>query len=375
MIADVASITQPDHRLICQALVGRVPGVESIVLVGSRALPWESTALKKSDYDIIVVLKLLALPFALRSLKSVERELGTQLGVSVTINPLLKWQARRAKGNLFLYKLKRQAVVLYGMDPRDYIDAGSLADVRIGKFFSYYFSTVKKFLEVQPPVLVNGNLTHEETLQTVYLLAKVILQVAELVVMVHGHFPATPGELLRYLQDLSEQAGRLGPDFRQDAILALQVREQRTVYDWLPLWSRTRSYLIATLELLGERCKPGPLSAAQVLQDLEQYRLNTRAANFQYFVLRLLFQFEIAWKSLMSKVPITDLVWKSAGWLLLAAEADRIRDDMMANAKQEIATFIDAPVLKRTSVSTDWVLYRDVVLRQWPFACTVIGVW
>ena len=101
-------------------MVRRVP-VRSIVLCGSRAT---GQARHDSDYDITAVMGLLSAITGYSQLKRIERELTSALGVGVSINPLTPLGMRRAKGSLFLYKVKHEGRTIYGPDLLRDLDCG-----------------------------------------------------------------------------------------------------------------------------------------------------------------------------------------------------------------------------------------------------------
>jgi predicted nucleotidyltransferase len=85
-----------------------------VILLGSRAT---GTALATSDYDVLVVTPLLRLPFVLGRLERVGTQLGEELGVSVSVNPLPPSRLSRRE-SLFTWKVRREGRVLWA--PRSF---------------------------------------------------------------------------------------------------------------------------------------------------------------------------------------------------------------------------------------------------------------
>jgi len=89
--------------------VGRVP----VVLAGSRAL---GAAGPESDWDVLAVLPLRRVPFAVRRLAAVSRELTAALGATVTVNAMPSFRLAYADRNLFVWKVATEGRVLAAPD-------------------------------------------------------------------------------------------------------------------------------------------------------------------------------------------------------------------------------------------------------------------
>ena len=89
---------------------GAVVGSCPIVLCGSRAT---GEAVPASDWDVVVVLPLMRIPFTLRRLQRVAARLERELATPVSLQPMPAARlARRRQRNLFAWKLAREGRVL-----------------------------------------------------------------------------------------------------------------------------------------------------------------------------------------------------------------------------------------------------------------------
>jgi predicted nucleotidyltransferase len=87
------------------ATMGDVP----VLLCGSRAT---GSASPMSDYDVLVGVPRLRLPFVVRCLEAAAAELNSELGVPVSLSPVPLHILRRRRPNLFVWKVQREARVL-----------------------------------------------------------------------------------------------------------------------------------------------------------------------------------------------------------------------------------------------------------------------
>lgn len=88
-----------------RSTVGSVP----VLLGGSRAV---GCAGERSDWDVVVVLPWPHALLALRPLARAARRLETQVGATISLNPLPAGLLRREPPRLFVWKLRREGVVL-----------------------------------------------------------------------------------------------------------------------------------------------------------------------------------------------------------------------------------------------------------------------
>lgn len=95
---------------LANAIAART-GTRDILLCGSRAV---GNACDESDYDVLVALPRRRIAFVLPRLAQLSRTLSSELGVSVTVNPLPSKGLRARRPNLFTWKLLQEARPLAG---------------------------------------------------------------------------------------------------------------------------------------------------------------------------------------------------------------------------------------------------------------------
>jgi len=91
--------------------IARRTNTRAVILCGSRAT---GGAQPDSDYDVLAVMPLLAVPLRLAHLHAAARELESELGVPVSINPLPSFRLRRPGRTLLVWKALTEGVVLAG---------------------------------------------------------------------------------------------------------------------------------------------------------------------------------------------------------------------------------------------------------------------
>lgn len=89
--------------------VHRAVGRKPVLLLGSRAT---GTANAVSDYDLLVLMPVVQIPFRLRRLRAAARDLSRSLGVPVSLNPFPASRLDREQ-SLFAWKIRREGRVLW----------------------------------------------------------------------------------------------------------------------------------------------------------------------------------------------------------------------------------------------------------------------
>ena len=180
MSAAVAS----DARLI-GAIHGAL-GKRPVILLGSRAV---GTAETGSDYDLLVVLPLVRVPFVLRRLRRVATQLGAELGVPVSVNPLPASTLRR-RGSLFTWKVCAEGRVLWAPTGFELAEPGS-APLDDRARFSYAASAALYLLEA---ALASGD-------ERARRLDKCLLHLAQIRLLETGRYESSLERALGALDD------------------------------------------------------------------------------------------------------------------------------------------------------------------------------
>jgi predicted nucleotidyltransferase len=136
----VSLTAAPEARLT--GAIHRALGRRPVILLGSRAI---GTARAASDYDVLVVMPLVRIPFVLRRLKRVAMRLGEELGVPVSVNPLPASRLKR-RTSLFTWKVRTEGRVLWAPTGFDLTDPGR-APLDNRARFSYAASAALFLLE------------------------------------------------------------------------------------------------------------------------------------------------------------------------------------------------------------------------------------
>lgn len=330
------------------------------------------------DYDIVVVVNAFVLPIAFPILKKAESDLSTALGTHVTVNPLLKYRAHHARGNLFLYKLKEEGLVLYGDDYKEIIETGPLCNMPPERFFSYFFSMTKKLLEKPwPDLVINGRLEDPETSRRLLLhLTKALLQLGDLYLLLHSRHAQTPDALVDRLAECADLEDDMGRGFRSTLTRLVALSRQGMAeeeIDAQALWFKVQDYVLQMFHTLCTHSWPAPLTPPNQGEEfLGSPRLNDYVVNLQYVALTLLLKRRLAVRALVSNPPITDRIWISLLWLLKATARGSVREEYVRKARDLIDGFLPGIPKKCGYGSQEWSRLRDAINARWSCACTVM---
>jgi predicted nucleotidyltransferase len=112
--ADARMHIADDARTAIVTALARRVRARAVIFCGSRAT---GAARVDSDYDVLVVLPLYAIPSRLGALDAAAHELEAVLGAPVSINPVPSFRLRRPGRTLLVWKARTEGVVLAGDVP------------------------------------------------------------------------------------------------------------------------------------------------------------------------------------------------------------------------------------------------------------------
>ncbi|MCP8315720.1 MAG: hypothetical protein H3Z52_12735, partial [archaeon] len=188
----------PKLPIICKEVLRQVPYVESIILCGSRA---KIKAISPySDYDVIVVMRTCLIPIYLSKLKKIEHMLSKRWGVKVGIDPMPMFRVRCAKGNLFLYKVKREGLTIWGKDLIALLDPGDAKDISLDWYFSYLSSLMREMVQTFDPVYLRS-LDQSTSKELTKSAAKALIGCGELFFLLRGFYVEDPDVMVSKLKE------------------------------------------------------------------------------------------------------------------------------------------------------------------------------
>ncbi|MEP7225201.1 MAG: nucleotidyltransferase domain-containing protein, partial [Actinomycetota bacterium] len=155
--------------------------VNEVVLCGSRAT---GQARADSDYDVLVVVPLLQIPFRLSRLNAAASDLESALGVRVSINPLPSFRLRRPGRTLLVWKALAEGTILAGTLP----PVPPIRGLEPVAARSYAMSGIRYLVEHLPPDLPVGEPLPERVRSDV---GKALLHAAQLRLLDRGEYAST----------------------------------------------------------------------------------------------------------------------------------------------------------------------------------------
>jgi predicted nucleotidyltransferase len=361
----------PDAVLerIVQAVTAEVP-TPSVWLVGSRAM---GQTVGSSDYDVVVVMNTFLVPIYLTRLKGIEQRLSNELKLKIAINPLPTFRLKRARGNLFLFKAKREGRVIYGRDCLGELEPGGIAEMSVERLISLLFSAIKELADGFEPGVEDVTGLSPAVARGA---AKAMLFSAELHLMLAGRYE-TGGEPQRAALAELRPSYPDCPGFDVDAFLAdldlaLRVRGGSPAADPVAFWSRAREHTTDLLLLLLRRESDSRDGALESLAS--RYFARRRwpfPRNARFFLLALLTKRGFFPASLLSPYSVEERLRAALLWLVLAAREDGSIDEAsLRRACEAIPGYSDTP---QKGGASRWREARRVVDGLWPAACPLMA--
>jgi predicted nucleotidyltransferase len=357
----------PNLMTICEEVIKNVP-VESIILCGSRATGQGIS--ENSDYDMPVVMKTYLIPFHLSRLKKVERSLNQKLGMNISLNPLPTLRIKRAKGNLFLYKVKREGITLYGRDFIKELDPGEIKDIPADRYFSFLFSAARDLIQNFDPRFLTEKPDQEEQRKILYDAAKAIIYCAELRLLLKGYYETNSEKIILRLSNLESD------DFMENLKVAVRIKKkgEDATLDPVKFWFKARFRIIGTFQILMHNFMKTPQMDTEAL--IEEYFTKENVdhlKNIQYFSLVLLNRKKIIGRSLITHTSVEDKMRIALLFLLMSLKPNiGIDPDKTERSYEILKTFTDIQYSKKLNILWGNIKYQ--INASWSFACTVIGV-
>jgi len=325
--------SEPTISRITAQIAETIPA-QSIYLLGSRA----QHPSYGDDYDVVVVMKSALIPIYLHRIKTLAEELTTELGSKVVISPLPTFRIQRAKGNLFLMKNSRTAMLLRGQHVMKRMDTGNSDDISLDWYFSYYFFLLKELLAV-----FDTKRPQEKE--------RIVLKISE------G---------LEYLSTVSSPLiARIASDYAgKTRVLALKGID----------WFETRNIMLALFaELMATTLQSEPNAIfKQVDTFLKRRKGKSQLKNFEYSALSFLKGELVRPDRIISRRLIIDR-YRAALILLAAAPSiNGVDSEMTSRAIQILKGCLS--MTKSQSVQESWENLRSALFENWDTAQSLMGL-
>ena len=367
----------PRFPIICKEVLQRIPIIESVIVCGSRATSHGvKLSNSRSDYDIAIVMKAIIIPFYLRRIKEIEDKLSKEFGVKVNLNPLPTFRIRNAKGNLFLFKMKREGIVIWGKDYISMLNSGSIKDIGIDWYFSYLSSLMKELARSFDPSFMH-EFGDRYSRQFAYSAAKALLGCGELLLLLRRNYESKPNAIVSKLGEcgLGGEIGNVG--FLESLRVASMVKQNSLaeVDDPLRFWFSARNCLLEMFRLLMRKLFHSYTIDLDklIVEYLKMTRGRSLLKNVEYSALTFFMKKEVFLKALFGRSLVVDRMRAALVWLLAAVKEDR----SLLRERLEKAYYSLEDYTRIGYSNDDTVLWRNIrytVLTYWPYACTVMGI-
>ncbi len=372
----------PRLSIISSEVIRNIPCIESVILCGSRAIIQGAKPLGTlSDYDVALVMKTPLIPFYLRRIKMVENKLSKKFGVKVNLNPLPTFRIRNAKGNLFLFKVKKEGITIWGKDYISMLDPGCIKDIGTDWYFSYLCSLMKEFVQNFDPSFIH-EFSVEHSKQPINGATKALLGCGELLLLLRGNYETEPKAIMNKLskyqrREVSSNGLIVDAVFLDSLRVALRIKENSTteVDDPLEFCLSAKNCLLKMFSLLMRYFfhSHTPDLGRLVVEYLKANKGKSPLKNAEYSALTFLMKREVFPKVLFSRLLVVDRMRAALIWLLVAIKEDR----SLCRERLEKAYYILEGYTRTGYSNDDTVLWRNIkytVLNYWPYACTVMGI-
>ena len=372
----------PRLSIISSEVIRNIPCIESVILCGSRAIIQGVKPLgMPSDYDVAVVMKTPLIPFYLRRIKMVENKLSKEFGVKVNLNPLPTFRIRNAKGNLFLFKVKKEGITIWGKDHIGMLDPGCIKDIGTDWYFSYLSSLMKEFAQNFDPSFIH-EFSAERSKQLINGAAKALLGCGELLLLLRGIYETEEKAIVNKLSEygrieVGDSSFFVNAGFLDSLHVALKVKVSSStkVDDPLEFCLSAKNYLLEMFQLLMRYFFNSYATNLDklVIQYMKAAKGKSLLKNTEYSALIFLIRREAFLKALFSMPLVVDRMRAALIWLLAAIKEDkRLCRKTLQKAYHILRDYT------RIRYSDDNIaLWRNIkwtICAYWPYASTVMGV-
>jgi len=371
----------PRLSIISNEVIRNVPYIESVILCGSRAITQEVKPLSMlSDYDVAVVMKTPLIPFYLRRIKMVENKLSKEFGVKVNLNPLPTFRIRNAKGNLFLFKVKKEGITIWGKDYISMLNTGCIKDIGTDWYFSYLSSLMKEFAQNFDPSFIH-EFSAERSKQLINGATKALLGCGELLLLLRGIYETEAKAIVNKLSEyecieVGCKSFIIDASFLDNLHVALNIKKDPStrIGDPLEFCLSAKNYLLEMFRLLMRHFYGlHTLNLDKmVIEYLKATKGKSLLKNAEYSALIFLIKREVFLKALFSMPLVADRMRAALIWLLATIKEDRT----LCRETLQKAYHILKDYTRIQYSNNDIGLWRNVkytLCSYWLYACTVMG--
>jgi predicted nucleotidyltransferase len=323
--ADARTRVADDARTAIVTALARRVRARAVILCGSRAT---GAARPDSDYDVLVVLPVYAIPWRLGALDAAAHELEAVLGAPVSINPVPSFRLRRPGRTLLVWKARAEGVVLAGDVPARPRTTPPPLTAQAAR--SYALSGLRYLIANVEPA---DGVVDRGTPRLAADVRKALLHAAQLRLLERG----------RYARSIAEAGSELDPDD------ALELERLVAEADTLASWRRAAEQL---LPWVGDH----------------ETQPRWRLGDLQYLVLSVLAR--------RRPYPGVLLASRSVRVQLASAVEMLVRAVGVDGAVQRAGVVAASACLPRSVRTGDatFTAVRDALEREWPLADPLVGL-
>lgn len=341
---------------LCKELM-HIPGVKSVILIGSRA---RGEAKTNSDYDFYVVVPTFFVPVIYKKLKKQERILKDELKSNVSISPMTLLRINRGR-DLLLLKTKKEGVTLCGRDYLTKIKVNAIDEILSDELFSYFFSAAYFLIEYFDP-------DEEISEKCLYNTAKTVMYCAETQLLINGIYDGKRDNIIK-------EIGQLGLTTNLDILkLAKVIMDDKIPQTANPInfWFSARDYLLQVFSQLTKRYFGSRLDESLEMTIAKLKKTNRSfIKNLQFSILVLMEKGNYHLFSVFTRKSIEKYLWSSLLYLIISTEKDmRINKQYSYNSCQTLESIKLSHKMEDSSSDVDlWREIKREIIEYWPMAC------
>jgi len=344
-----------------------------ITLIGSKAR--KEINLVNEEYDIIVEIPTLLVPFKILKLKQIEKNLSNKYNVSLSINPLPTFRIKYPENNILYSEIVEYGITYYGEDLSSKIADHSKVDVSYIYSIDYLFHSAFNFLKIFNSTYPLNKAEIDEN-SFIYISLKTISQCCDSILILKGIYEhKLKNRFKNFKQFVSDLAD--GTSFFNRLLFYSSkylFYRNYGIYDLdlspLDLWFLANKFIQTTFKLLFKTIYGYEGSLFNISKKYLCYSSSRPLKNLQYGISSILFR-DTDMKLLLSKESPCKLCQVVLLILLASLKRNSIDKEKLLFAST-LFNMGDVDGVKFIDLVTKWNEIKNKLSKQWSYSCTTL---